>query len=318
MGNQARPLEYDFTPAVIDDDRLRASIRSSLRQVMLDCGVFCDDPVRAEELLTLTDTYQKYSCPAGADEESLTIGGLYGIIIILHGTGILTGSHLELTPNELVRCVCTGTTEGDEPPESARLLAELGRRLRARNASEDASSLFVHYAARSYRAYRDRRAALLRGTRPASLAEYEGNRAFRIGIYPWVWLWIALRELLPPARMLQDQRLRRMLALANQITYMRNDVATHRRDAHDGIENYVFYLEADLGCDREHAIEIVKERCNDKVSELLELGRAVAASPDGHEVGPYTAFLESVLVGNLLALDAFASTRYVEMDTLAK
>jgi hypothetical protein len=181
-------------------------------------------------------------------------------------------------------------------------------------------SPFIHYAARTYRAYLERREDLLRGTRPATSTEYQRNRAFRIGVYPWVWLWNALHELVPPARLLGDERLRAMLALANQITYLRNDVATLRRDIHDGIENSVLYLEEELGCAREQAIEIVKERCNDKVRELLELVRAGAAPPDGRpeaEVARYVGFLESLLVSNMLVFAAFEGARYVEMDTLA-
>jgi hypothetical protein len=320
MEDRNRPLEHAFAASSLDERR-RATIGSSLRQVMMDCGVFGGDPVRTQELLGLVDTWLRFTCPLGADEESQTIAGLYGMIIILHGTGILTGAHLELTPEAFVRHMSTGMVECDDPPESARLLAELGRRFQARSVSREAMSLFLHYADRTYRAYRDRREALLRGARAASLSEYERNRAFRIGLYPWVWLWNALHGLVAPALVLGDERLRRMLELTNQITYMRNDVATLRRDLHDGIENYVLYLEEGLGCGRARAIEIVKERCNDKVREVLELKRAVVSSPGGHpvqEIAGYLGFLESLLIANLLVFEAFGGARYVEMDTLAK
>jgi hypothetical protein len=320
MEDRIRPLELAFAPSIIDDEQLQA-VRSWLRQVMMDCGVFRDDPVRAEELLDVIITYLKYTCPLRADEESLRIAALYGGIIILHGTGILTGAHLELTPEAFVRHLSTGVVEGEDPPESAVFLAELGRMLQARSTSREATSVFIHYAGRTYRAYREKRERLLRGARYASLSEYERNRAYRIGLYPYFWLWVAIHELVSPALLLGDERLRRMLALANLITYMRNDIATLRRDIHDGNENYVLYVEEDLGCGRDRALEIVKERCNDTVRELLELERAVTSSPDGppaQEVAGYFGFLESLMVGNLLAFEVFASMRYVEMDTLAK
>lgn len=319
MEDRIRPLELDFAPSIVDDEQLQA-VRSWLRRVMTGCGVFADDPVRAEDLLDVILTYLKYTCPLGADEESLRTAALYGGIIILHGTGILTGWHLELTPEAFVRHLSTGVVEGDDPPESAVLLAELGRRLRARSTSHEATSAFIHYAGRTYRAYREKRERLLQGLRYASLAEYEGNRAYRIGLYPYVWLWVAIHELVSPALLVGDERLRRVLPLANLVTYMRNDVATLRRDVHDGNENYVVYVEGELGCGRERALEIVKERCNDEVRELLALERAIASSPDGppaREVAGYLGFLESLMVGNLLAFEVFGRTQYVEKDTLA-
>lgn len=318
--DRIRPLEWAFTPSIVDDERLR-SIRSTLHQVMMECGVFVDDPTRAQDLLDLVITYLKYTCPIGADEESLTISALYGMIIILHGTGILTGAHLELTPEAFVRHMTTGVVEDDDPPESARLLAVFGRRLQAWSMSRDALSLFIYYAGRTYRGYREKREGLLAGTRPASLSEYERNRAYRIGVYPWIWLWLAILDLVPPVRVVGDERLRRSIELTNRITYMRNDIATLRRDIHDGIENYVLYVEAELGGDRERAIATVMERCNDTVRELLELKHGLSSSPDGQpaqELARYFGFLESLMVGNLLAFDVFKSMRYVEMDTLAK
>ncbi|MCA9707312.1 MAG: hypothetical protein KDK70_15775 [Myxococcales bacterium] len=311
------PLEQAFTASIIADDRLRARTRETLRQTLEDCGVFGGDPARVDELLRLTDTYQTYACPARVDDESLLIAGLYGMIIILHGTGILTGEHLELGPEAFVRHLRTGALEHDDPPESARLLAELGRRLAARSMDPKALDRFVHYAERTYRAYLDKRDDLLQGRHPGSLAEYQDNRRFRIGIYPWVWLWIALDGFALPIQRPRDEHLGTMLGLVNQITYMRNDIATLRRDLHDGLENYILFLEADLGCDRARAIEVTKERCNDQVRELLALERTIRSAPgDYPEAAPYLDFLRSLLVGNLLALEAFSTSAYVERDTL--
>lgn len=319
MDDRHRPLEHAFTPAIVDDELLLARIEGTLRQLMTGCGVFVDDPVRAKELLAVVMTYLRTTCPRGADEESLTISALYGMIIILHGTGILTGAHLELTPEQFVRQASTGVLEGDDPPESARLLVELGRRLRARRGSDEGKRLFVHYAARTYGAYRDKREQLLRGTRPASLAEYERNRSYRIGVYPWIWLWVGIDALVPPARLQGDERLRRMLALTNEITYLRNDVATLRRDVHDGMDNCVLLLDAELCCGRARAIELVKERSNEAVREVLALGGAVGSRDraGAEEVARYTAFLQSLMIGNVLAFAVFESMRYIEMDTLA-
>lgn len=320
MDHRIEPLEHAFAPAIIDDEPMLASIEGSLRRVMMDSGVFVDDPQRATELLAVVMTYLRYTCPRAADEESLAISALYGMIIILHGTGILTGAHLELTPEAFVRHVCTGVLEGDDPPQSARLLVELGRQLRARGGSHEGTRLFVHYAGRTYRAYRDTRENRLRGTRAASLAEYEHNRAYRIGVFPWVWLWVGIDALVPPARLLGDERLRRMLALTNEITYMRNDVATLRRDVHDGMDNSVLLLAAELGCSRARALELVEQRSNDSVREVLALMRAVVDSLDhqaAHEVARYTGFLESLMIGNVLAFAVFERMRYIEMDTLA-
>lgn len=315
MDDHCRPLEHAFTPAIVDDEPLLARIEASLRQVMVDCGVFVDDPHRAKELLAVVMTYLRYTCPRGADEESLAISALYGMIIILHGTGILTGAHLELTPEAWVRHASTGVLEGDDPPASARLLVELGRQLRARGGSDEGRRLFVYYAGRTYRAYRDKREQLLRGKQSASLAEYEHNRSYRIGVFPWIWLWVAIDALMPPARLLGDERLRRLLVLTNEVTYMRNDVATLRRDVHDGMDNYVLLLETELGCGREQAVELVKQRSNDRVREVLE--RAVVGSPGAQEVVRYTDFLESLMIGNVLAFAVFERMRYIEMDTLA-
>lgn len=320
MENRIRPLEHDFTASIIDDEQMEA-VKSWLRQLMMDCGVFGDDPVRAEDLLHQTITYLKYTAPSGADEESLRIAALYGGIIILHGTGILTGAHLELTPEAFVRHLSTGVVEDDAPPESAVFLAKLGRMLLAHRTIEGAMPVFIHYAGRTYRAYCERREGLLRGTRYASLSEYERNRAYRIGVYPYFWLWVTIHDVVSPALLLGDERLRRMHALADRIIYMRNDIATFRRDIHDGIENYTLYVEAELGCGQERAIEIVKERCNDTVRELLELKRTIVSSPDAppaQQVVGYFGFLESLLVGNLMVLAAFTGAPYLEMDTLAK
>lgn len=320
MDDRNRPLEHAFTPAIVDDEPRLARIEGSLRRVMTACGVFVDDPVRAQELLGVVMTYLRYTCPRGVDEESLAISALYGMIIILHGTGILTGAHLELTPEAFVRIASTGELEGRDPPESARLLAELGRWLRARRGSDEGKRGFIHYAGRTYRSYRDKREQLLRGQRPASLGEYVRNREYRIGVFPWIWLWVGIDALVPPARLLGDARLRRMLALTNEVTYLRNDVATLRRDVHDGMDNYVLLLQAELGCDRARALEITRERSNDRVCEVLALEREVLGTQvheGSEEVARYADFLRSLMIGNVRAFAVFERMRYIEMDTLA-
>jgi len=314
------PLEYAFATSIITDERLRASTRASLQQAMKDCRVFHDDPVRTNELLGLIDTYQRFTCPAQVDEGSLLIAALYGVVIFLHGVGILDGEHLELTPDEFDHYLRTETVAEDHASESARLLSALGSRLRARNPSPVALDRFIHYAGRSYRSFLVKRSVVQDG-RPESMAEYETNRAFRIAVYPWVWLWIALDDFVLPIRAPDDRNLSRMLRLTNQITYLRNDIGTLRRDVHDGIKNYVLYVEEELGCDRGRAIEVAKQRCDDAVRELLELERVVMSSPDEypeHEATAYVGFLKALVVGNVLALDAFGSTKYVERDTLVK
>jgi Terpene synthase family 2, C-terminal metal binding len=287
---------------------------------MKDCRVFHDDPVRTNELLGLIDTYQRFTCPARVDEESLLIAALYGVIIFLHGVGILTGAHLELTPDEFDQHLRMGTVENKHPSESARLLAVIGRRLLARNPNPDALGRFIHYAGRTYRSFLEKR-SVVQEDRQESMSEYETNRAFRIAIYPWVWLWNTLDDFALPIRIPNDQNLAKMLGLTNQITYMRNDIGTLRRDVHDGIKNYILYLDEDLGCGRSRATELAKERCNDKVKEFMALERVIMSSPADypeHEAMAYVGFLKSLLIGNLLALDAFGSTEYVERDTLVK
>jgi hypothetical protein len=320
MKDHAPPLECAFAASIITDDRLRASTRTALERTLRDCGVFHDDPVRTNELLGLIDTYQRFTCPARVEEESLLIAALYGVVIFLHGVGILTGDHLELTPEEFDECLRTGSAAGSHPSESAMLLATIGTKLQARGPNPDALRRFTHYAGRTYRSFLEKRSVVQEG-RHESMSEYEINRAFRIAVYPWVWLWIALADFVLPIRVPDDRNLAGMLKLTNRITYMRNDIGTVRRDVHDGINNYILYLEEELRCGRDRAIEIARQRCDDQVREFLELERVIMSSPDEypeHEATAYVGFLRSLLVGNVLALDAFGSTRYVEMDTLAK
>ena len=144
------PLEQAFTASIIADDRLRARTREALRQTLEDCGVFGGDPARVDELLRLTDTYQTYACPARVDDESLLIAGLYGMIIILHGTGILTGEHLELGPEAFVRHLRTGALQHDDPPESARLRQKSKVR-KPRSTDHSCSAMYMKLLALSAR-----------------------------------------------------------------------------------------------------------------------------------------------------------------------
>lgn len=317
MHDSDEPLERGFAPTIITDPELRARTKDSLRRVMESCGVFPGDPARTQELLGLIDTYQRFTCPARVDEESLLVGAIYGVVIFLHGVGILTGDYLELTAEQFERCLRTGRAAGPEGSVSARLLAELGRRLQGRCPPPEAWRRFVDTATRTYRAFPEKRARVVSG-RTESWPEYERNRAHRIAIFPWVWLWVALDELSLPVLRPRDPRLAELLALTNRITYLRNDIVTLRRDVHDGLDNTVLHLEREHGCDRERALAIAKARTNDELRRFMVVAKEVAASPKEYpRAEEYLGFLGSLLAGNLLALEAFGRTQYVERDTLA-